>query len=104
MEVDAFITGTCAAKYYANAMPFPLKCLTDQAPLQYIKMCPKGQVTAWHIEHLWDIDYMVEYCKGSWNVVANALSCYPMLGREHLAWLGLKNTLKVLLSVLPNEL
>ena len=35
LEADAFITGACAAKCYANATPHPLLCLTDQAPLQY---------------------------------------------------------------------
>ena len=90
LEANTFITGTCAAKYYANATPYPLKCLTDQAPLQHIKTCSKGHVTAWHIEHLWDVDYVVEYRKDSWNTVANTLLRYPMLGPERLAWLGLE--------------
>jgi uncharacterized membrane protein YccC len=45
----------------------------------------------------------MEYRKGSWNVVANALLRYPMLGSERLARLGLDNALQVLLSALPNE-
>ena len=66
------ITAALDAKYYAQATPFPLLILTDQAPLQWIKTCSKGRVTAWRIEQLWGIEYMVVYRPGSWNVVADA--------------------------------
>ena len=64
-EADALITGATEAKYYAQATPFPLLCLTDQAPLQWIKTCSKGRVTAWRIENLWDLEYVVQYRPGA---------------------------------------
>ena len=64
-EADAMITAAPDAKYYAQATPFLFLILTDQAPLQWIKTCSKGRVTAWRIEQLWDIGYTVFYRPGS---------------------------------------
>ena len=41
-EADTMITAALEAKYYAQATPFPLLILTDQAPFQWIKTCSKG--------------------------------------------------------------
>ena len=99
-EADAMITGALDAKYYAQATPFPLLILTDQAPLQWIKTCSKGRVTAWRIEQLWDIEYEVRYRPGSWNIVADALSRYPMLGPQLLARIGIESALESLCNSL----
>ena len=102
-EAHTIITAVLDAKYYAQATPFPLLILNNQAPLQWIKTCSKGRVTAWRIEQLWDIRYTVVYHPGSWNVVADVLSRYAMLGPERLARIGIESALESLCNSLTGD-
>ena len=84
LEADALITCIERATYYSRATKYPLIVYCDQAALQWIKTASKGAVTAWRIERLNGLNYEVKYKPGKINVVADALSRYPMIGPRQL--------------------
>ena len=101
LEADALITCVERASYYSRATEYPLVVYCDQAPLQWIKTASKGAVTAWRIERLNGLDYEVHYKPGKINVIADALSRYPMIGPRTLSRTGIAATLDRLLTSLP---
>ena len=100
-EADVLITGLTLARPYADASKFPIKAITDHAPLQWIKTAAKGPVTGWRIENLAGMDYDVEYRPGPQNGIPDALSRYPFLGPRRLTRVGTENALSFLLETLP---
>ena len=101
LEADALITCIERATYYSRATKYPLIVYCDQAALQWIKTASKGAVTAWRIERLNGLNYEVKYKPGKINVVADALSRYPMIGPRQLSRTGVAATLNLLLDKLP---
>ena len=101
LEADALITCIERATYYSRATKYPLIVYCDQAALQWIKTASKGAVTAWRIERLNGLNYEVKYKPGKINVVADALSRYPMIGPRQLSRTGIAATLDLLLDKLP---
>ena len=89
LEADALITCIEHAAYYSRATKYPLIVYCDQAALQWIKTASKGAVTAWRIERLNGLNYEVKYKPGKINVVADALSRYPMIGPRQLSRTGI---------------
>ena len=97
------------AKAWMNAMeltiplaicnPYPVECYTDHSPLTWVKHTSgKGPVSQFIIDKLSIIDYNIHYIKGEDNIVADALSRFPMLGPKTLSRSGMKESLDILLS------
>jgi hypothetical protein len=86
---------------YAVCNKFSVECFTDHSPLTWIKHTSgKGPVSQFIIDKLSVVDYNMHYIKGKDNVVADALSRFPMLGPKTLVREGLKRTLHLLLAAL----
>ena len=83
-EADCLITGLTLARPYADASPFPIKGVTDHAPLQWIKTAAKGPVTGWRIENLAGMDYEVVHRPRKDHIIPDAFSRYPFLGPKRL--------------------
>ena len=103
-EAKAWMNGMTLALPYALCSPFPLQCWTDHSPLTWVKHTSgKGPVSQFIIDTLSQIDYTMHYLQGKDNVIADALSRFPMLGPQTLARSGLANALEVLLATLLNS-
>ena len=95
------MNGMELATPYALFNKHPIECYTDHSPLTWIKHTSgKGPVSQFIIDKLSVLDYNMHYIKGPENVVADALSRYPMLGPRTLTRTGLKRSLDVLLAAL----
>ena len=102
-EAKAWMNGMTLALPYAACNPFPLECWTDHSPLTWVKHTSgKGPVSQFIIDTLSEVDYKMHYLKGEDNIVADALSRFPMLGPQTLTRSGLANALDVLLATLLN--
>jgi len=102
-EAKAWMNGMTLALPYAMCNPFPLQCWTDHSPLTWVKHTSgKGPVSQFIIDTLSQIDYEMNYFQGEKNIVADALSRFPMLGPQKLVRRGLSNALDVLLATLLN--
>ena len=88
---------------FAMTNPFPVECYTDHSPLTWVKHTSgKGPVSQFIIDKLSVIDYNMHYIKGRDNIVADALSRYPMLGPGTLLREGLTRAVDMLLAALVN--
>lgn len=101
-EAGALFYGIEKARRYARMSPHPLTCRVDQASLQWVKHSEKGLVNSWRIHHAADVDYRIEYIQGSKNVVADALSRFPMVGPRTLNAEGLYHATTELLQRLES--
>ena len=103
-EAKAWMNGMTLTMPYAACNPFPVQCWTDHSPLTWIKHTSgKGPVSQFIIDSLSQVDYEMNYIKGEENVVADALSRFPMLGPQKLIRSGLANTLDILLATILNS-
>eukprot|EP00939_MAST-03C_sp_MAST-3C-sp1_P004035 g4035.t1 len=93
-EAAALFWGIDKARPYALSSPHTLVARMDHKPLLWIAHSEKGVVSAWRLDKTADIDYKVEYVKGADNVIADALSRYPLLGPQTLAPAGIETALK----------
>ena len=88
---------------YTMCNQHPIECYTDHSPLKWTKHTSgKDPVSQFIIDKLSVVDYNMHYIKGKDNVIADALSRFPMLGSKTLARTGLKETLNLLLAALVN--
>ena len=86
---------------YSMCNRYPIECYTDHSPLTWVKHTSgKGPVSQFIIDKLSLVDYNMHYLKGEDNIVADALSRFPMLGPRTLTRTGIKNSLHVLMSAL----
>ncbi len=100
-EAKAWMNGMELALPYSMCNQFPIECYTDHSPLTWVKHTSgKGPVSQFIIDKLSLVDYNMHYLKGEANIVADALSRFPMLGPRTLTRTGIKNSLHVLLSAL----
>ena len=103
-EAKAWMNGMELTQPFALFNKYPVECYTDHSPLQWIKHTSgKGPVSQFIIDKLSIMDYNMHYIRGPDNVVADALSRYPMLGPRTLMRSGLKRSLDVLLAALVNS-
>ena len=78
---------------------FSLITYTDHSPLTWVKYTSgRGPVSQFVIDNLSIIDYEIRYIKGEENVVADALSRFPMLGPRTLDISGVTNALHIIMS------
>ena len=100
-EAKAWMNGMTLTLPYAACNPFPVQCWTDHSPLTWVKHTSgKGPVSQFIVDTLSQVDYKMNYLKGEQNVVADALSRFPMLGPQRLVRSGLANTLDILLATI----
>ena len=100
-EAKAWMNGMELTLPYAVCNQHPVECYTDHSPLTWVKHTSgKGPVSQFIIDKLSVIDYNMHYIKGKDNVVADALSRFPMLGIKTLTREGLKEKLNILLAAL----
>jgi len=100
-EAKAWMNGMELALPYTMCNQFPLECYTDHSPLTWVKHTSgKGPVSQFIIDKMSLVDYNMHYIRGVDNVIADALSRFPMLGPRTLTRIGVKNSLSVLLSAL----
>ena len=102
-EAKAWMNGMELALPYTMCNQHPIECYTDHSPLKWVKHTSgKGPVSQFIIDKLSVVDYNMHYIKGKDNVIADALSRFPMLGTKTLARTGLKETINLLLAALVN--
>ena len=100
-EAKAWMEGMERAIPLALNNRFPIECYTDHSPLTWVKHTSgKGPVSQFIIDKLSVVDYNMHYIKGRDNVVADALSRFPMLGPGSLIRTGLTKALDYLLAAL----
>ena len=100
-EAKAWMNGMTLTLPYAACNPYPVQCWTDHSPLTWVKHTSgKGPVSQFIIDTLSQVDYEMNYIKGEDNVIADALSRFPMLGPQKLVRSGLANTLDILLATI----
>ena len=94
--------GVELSRVYAHGSPFPLRTFTDHLPLTFVKATSgKGPVSQFVLDHLSDLDYTLEYKKGTANEHADALSRYPCIGPAELAPEGEQAAIRLLLENIP---
>lgn len=72
-EAAAWMSSVGLARVYAHGSPFPLHTFTDHRPLTFVRNTSgKGPVSQFVIDHLSDIDYIIEYKRGPDNTEADA--------------------------------
>ena len=101
-ECEAMYWGLSKVKFHAQAAHLPLIVRIDQNALRWARHSTKGMVTKWRVELAGDMDYVVQYIPGETNVLADAASRYPMLGERTLTRIGLEDSFRRLLDLLPN--
>ena len=100
-EAKAWMNGLTLTIPYALQNKFPVKCFTDHTPLTWIKHTSgKGPVSQFIVDTLSVIDYEMNYVKGKDNVIADALSRFPLLGPSRLQQHGTAQAVNILLSAL----
>lgn len=100
-EAKAWMNGMTFALPYTVCNPYTVQCWTDHSPLTWIKHTSgKGPVSQFIVDMLSQVDYEMNYLKGDDNIVADALSRFPMLGPQRLRRAGMAESLHILLSAL----
>ena len=100
-EAKAWMEGMERTIPLAMNNRFPIECYTDHSPLTWVKHTSgKGPVSQFIIDKLSVVDYNMHYIKGRDNIVADALSRFPMLGPGSLIRTGLTKALDYLLAAL----
>ena len=103
-EAKAWMNAMELAKPYHMDNHHPLQCYTDHTPLTWIKHTSgKGPVSQFILDNLSEIDYDMYYLKGTQNVIADALSRFPLLGPRVLRKEGSENALNILLTAITNK-
>ena len=97
-EAWAVVFVISAGRVYISMSPFVYTHGTDHAPLRWMKLCLKGPISAWIAESIGDLQFRIEYVKGPENIVADALSRFPVVSYGTSTFLGLSNMFKALLS------
>ena len=102
-EAKAWMNGMENVIPFAMLNEHPVECYTDHSPLTWVKHTSgKGPVSQFIIDKLSIVDYNMHYIKGKDNIVADALSRFPMLGPGSLMRTGLSRALDTLLAALVN--
>ena len=103
-EAAGWMHSVGLARIYAHGSPFPLHTYTDHLPLTFVRSTSgKGPVSQFVLDHLSDIDYIIEYKRGPDNKEADAVSRYPCLGPRLLTDIGTLAAVRTLLGQVPNQ-
>ncbi len=76
---------------------------TDHQPLKWLKNSNRGQVTAWLLENVADIDFRIVYVPGKDNETADICSRPPMVSPTRYNLEGATQVWRKLLTTLPSE-
>ena len=79
-DVDALITGITVVRPYGEASPLTTLGITDHVPLQWIRSSAKGPVTAWRVDNLNGMNFVVAHRPGVKHDTSDAMSRYLFLG------------------------
>lgn len=81
-EAKAVVLVLSSCRYYIDNSPFCVHVFGDHCPLKWIHTCMKGPVSAWMNVELAGIYFKYHYFPGPQNVIADALSRYPVVQSE----------------------
>ena len=95
------VVGKC--RLFIECSPFPACVRTDHAPLQWMKHARRGPLAAWRIEELAGLDYTVEYIDGAKNVLADALTRFPLIAHQVPTLEGLDAMLLTIMETLGSK-
>ena len=104
-EAKACMNAMGLIQPFASGSPFRVQVFTDHSPLTWIKhtsgKCPVSQFL---VDKLSSMDFLMNYIKGPDNIVADAISRFPMLGPRVLKRQGTKVAFEILLRQLLNRI
>ena len=78
-EAYAITQGLLKNRFYLDSSPFTTTVRTDQSSLRWMKTSRRGPVAGWLVEELGDLDFKIEYIPDPKNVLADALSRFPLV-------------------------
>ena len=90
-------------KRFINSNNHIVKARGDHQPLRWLKNSTRTWVRRILLDEM-EVDFEWEYLKGTDNVIADALSRYPMLGPMVLRDSGVAATLDIVLPKLPDSI
>ena len=98
-EAAGWMLSVGLARVYAHGSPFPLHTYTDHLPLTFVRSTSgKKPVSQFVLDHLSDIDYIIEYKRGPDNKEADVVSRHPCLGPRLLTDIGTLAAVRTLLA------
>jgi hypothetical protein len=103
-EAEALFWCLEKSKIYADGSPYPVHVKTDHMPLLWVNHSDKGAITAWRMEMVNGIDWTAEHVAGKDNIIPDAFSRFPFLGKRQLARVGLLHAVEILLDKLPENI
>ena len=83
--------------------PFKLMVHSDHLPLKWMKLSRRGTICDFVLFDMGGMDYEILYKPGKINIVADALSRYPMVSPNKFHLKGLIHALNTLLKELPKS-
>ena len=89
-------------RFYLDSSPFTTIVRTDQASLRWMKTSRRGPVAGWLAEELSELDFTIKYIPGPKNVIADALSRFPMVTPTQPSLDGIQAMFGALLGALPD--
>ena len=102
-EARAIIWAMEKTVEYTRRSEHQLVVCTDHQPLKWLKNSNRGQVTAWLLENVADIDFRIVYVPGESNGTADIFSRPPMVSPSRYNLDGATQIWRKLLTTLPKD-
>ena len=99
-EALAIIWAMRKCQLYSMNSPHELTVFTDHCPLKWIRHSTRGAITSWLVEDLNSEDFKIKYLPGPENVLADAMSRYPLLEPNIFNSEGIARALQRLLAAI----